>query len=235
MLISGALLLTITMCVIVGIVYFFNRPEVKLIAPLMIYFCLHAGYYAAFHRIEFRYILPPLLVFFVPATVVAAAAAQRWRSVQRLAPFILVTMLIVITQTGLSAYRQGMASVRVHKFHYVAKDMAEWLAREHPNAVVGAWNAGVLSFFSNTELVNLDGVVNDHALRANSNRRIDDYILERGIQLIVDEPSQIMGNLEKFAKDPTLGGRLGEIVYQVVDSEGRTLVAHRVRSAGQTN
>ena len=51
---------------------------------------------------------------------------------------------------------------------------------------VGAWNAGVLAYFSGREVVNLDGLVNDDVVPYVVSDRLADYIDARGIRYIVD-------------------------------------------------
>jgi len=64
---------------------------------------------------------------------------------------------------------------------------ARWLAAHAPpGARVGAWNAGLLGYFSERTVVNLDGVVNGDAWRAARAGRLADYAQERRLDLVVD-------------------------------------------------
>lgn len=61
--------------------------------------------------------------------------------------------------------------------------------KEHPvEGPVGAWNAGVISYFSGRQIVNLDGLVNDEILRYAKSGRLSDYVAERQITYIMDFP-----------------------------------------------
>ncbi len=59
--------------------------------------------------------------------------------------------------------------------------------RDHPEiAPVGAWNAGMLSYFSRRAVVNLDGLVNDEIYPYATTGRLLDYICKRGLRFVVD-------------------------------------------------
>ncbi|MGQ0672193.1 MAG: hypothetical protein ACT4N2_04845 [Hyphomicrobium sp.] len=62
--------------------------------------------------------------------------------------------------------------------------------RGHPEiAPVGAWNAGILSYFMGRPVVNLDGLVNDSVYPYVVDGRLHDYVAERGITNLVDFPT----------------------------------------------
>lgn len=85
-------------------------------------------------------------------------------------------------------------------------DAAIWIRDNAPEATVGSWNAGIMSYFSRAEVVNLDGVINDEALAANRTRSIDAYIRARGIDFLADGQGQIESNLNRFAGETDLIG-----------------------------
>jgi hypothetical protein len=194
------------------------------------YVALHFAYYGLFHRVEIRYVLAAIALFFVPlafaAEVIRERLAGRAAAAVLPAAFLVAATFSVIA--GVSAYSAGHASVRVHKYHYVARDMARWLAETHPGVRTAAWNAGILGYFSNTVLFNLDGVINDDALDAVRTRQIDAYILGSGVEILVDEPSQMAGNLARFAATPDDLRWLGPVIHESRDAEGRVIVARRI-------
>ena len=55
-----------------------------------------------------------------------------------------------------------------------------------PGAVVGAANAGIVSWWSDRRVVNLDGLINNAAAQAIAERRLADYLVEQGICYVVD-------------------------------------------------
>jgi hypothetical protein len=64
---------------------------------------------------------------------------------------------------------------------------ARWIdANLPPDARLGAFNAGILSYFSGRTVVNLDGAVNADAYAARRDGRMMDYILSRQLDYLVD-------------------------------------------------
>jgi hypothetical protein len=71
---------------------------------------------------------------------------------------------------------------RVQQLH-----AARWLeANTAPDARVGAFNAGILSYFSGRTVVNLDGAVNRDAFEARRQGHLMRYVLAREIDYLVD-------------------------------------------------
>lgn len=61
--------------------------------------------------------------------------------------------------------------------------------KEHPvKGLVGSWNAGIISYFSQQPIVNLDGLVNDDVLVYAKNGQLSEYVVERKIEYIMDFP-----------------------------------------------
>lgn len=64
---------------------------------------------------------------------------------------------------------------------------ARWLARNTPtDARLGAFNAGIYGYFSGRRVVNLDGVVNAEAYRANRSGQLLYYVLAQRIEYVID-------------------------------------------------
>jgi hypothetical protein len=67
-----------------------------------------------------------------------------------------------------------------------------WLAANAPrDAVVGSWNAGVVGYYAEQRVVNLDGLINNFDLLPYLvDRRTSEYILDNGITYLADmDPS----------------------------------------------
>jgi hypothetical protein len=60
------------------------------------------------------------------------------------------------------------------------------LRTQDVGATVGAWNAGVLAFYSGRDVVNLDGLVNDDVVPYVLSDALADYVDTRGIEYVVD-------------------------------------------------
>jgi len=77
---------------------------------------------------------------------------------------------------------------RVASEHRVQQlEAARWLAtRTAPDARIGAFNAGIYSYFSGRTVVNLDGVVNADAYAARRSDRLLDYAVTARLDHVVD-------------------------------------------------
>ena len=60
-----------------------------------------------------------------------------------------------------------------------------------PHQRIGAFNAGILGYFSERPVVNLDGVVNSDALDALRHKRLYTYLEQHHIRYLVDAPGAI--------------------------------------------
>ena len=64
---------------------------------------------------------------------------------------------------------------------------AGWMRAHLPaGATVGAWNAGILAFFSDRRVVNLDGLVNSRAFARSYRHDLCAYLDREGIAWVVD-------------------------------------------------
>lgn len=83
----------------------------------------------------------------------------------------------------------GMQSVRVGFYPWQGEMLqtARWIgAHTAPSARVGSFNAGILGYFSNRAVVNLDGVINNSAFDALRRRRLGDYLTANSIEYVAD-------------------------------------------------
>ena len=99
------------------------------------------------------------------------------------------------------------------------KYAGEQLGQLPPAAIVGSWNAGIVSFFSSRSVVNLDGLVNDDAARALIRGETASYVRARRLNYIVDFPSGQTASFGKRRGDPK--GALYKCVHSVQIYEKR--------------
>lgn len=192
---------------------------------LVVFFILHSFYYALFYRLEVRYVLPAFTAVLLCFGLVLGQQPRGLIGVRfARAPLLLGAMFTIATVAGVDAWTKYHGTTRTHQGHAWLYDAALWIKENEPEAAVGSWNAGIMSFFSRAEVVNLDGVINDDALRANRAGEIDNYIAERGITLLADGRGQISGNLIRFAGNTELMGPVqidynGVVVLQVAKDQ----------------
>ncbi len=100
--------------------------------------------------------------------------------------FVAVNMLLA---DGFVLLRRDLYPDSRFSFVQQAKvDAARWINRNLPlDTIVGSWNAGILAYFCERPVVNLDGLANNFEfleyLREN---RVYDYVLDRKIRFVAD-------------------------------------------------
>jgi hypothetical protein len=80
-------------------------------------------------------------------------------------------------------------------------EMAEYLQYRPLVGRIGGWNVGIVGFFTDGRVINLDGLMNDQIYPYALNRTVEQYIDRARIKYIVDFPLQI--------EDPGLSEVLG--------------------------
>ncbi len=79
--------------------------------------------------------------------------------------------------------------------------VSDWINANLPaDAVIGSMNSGALSYLAQRKVINLDGVMDIRSLQAHWQRRLPQYIHERGIDYLVDN----RGSLRAFCEDNAL-------------------------------
>jgi hypothetical protein len=66
------------------------------------------------------------------------------------------------------------------------KQAASWAERKVRGARVGSWNAGVLAYFSQEQVINIDGLVNDEVRPFIFAGTLQCYLLQRDIRYVLD-------------------------------------------------
>jgi hypothetical protein len=171
---------------------------------LLVYAWLHLAYYATGFALLVRYMLP----FCAIMIVVAFAAAGEWReraSARVRAACVLVYLVVCANAAyaGVQAWEQHQGATRTHEAHRDLLAMALWVRGHVPaQARLGAWNSGIMSYFSAHRVTNLDGVMNDHALSALEHHALERYIAQRHLDFIVDEESEVDSLMSDYGGDP---------------------------------
>jgi hypothetical protein len=208
-----------------------SHTTARLAAALLAYCVLHAGYYVVFMRAELRYVMPAAVVVLVAVGLVihAATVGRRPALIGPAAAIVGITLFANTVAAGATAWDRGHAATRTHLYHPLLLEMALWVRdNTPPETVVGSWNAGIMGYFSERTVVNVDGVVNDDALRAMQSRTLDEYIAGRNVAVLVDVPREIDRYLEAWG-GPNAAASLGRRLHVVEDKAGREIVAVRRR------
>jgi hypothetical protein len=105
-----------------------------------------------------------------------------------------------------------------------------FLKEQKPQVLYGSWNAGIISYFSGVDLINIDGLTNDEVLPFIKSNTLFDYIKYRGIDYLIDYEAML--NIKYFR---IKGGYLDERFYrclrplQAVDGDSPKFFDSRIR------
>ena len=155
---------------------------------LAAYALLGTAFYTSYFWFRQRwYLLSQLFVCTLLATLVLGYVAARLQARWRYAGNALVLLCLLGLGGALGREAQAMQSQGVYPWQAVYYKAAKKLSRVVPQGQrVGAFNAGMLAFFSERQVINLDGVVNREALSALRQRKLLSYLQRRDIRYLVD-------------------------------------------------
>jgi hypothetical protein len=80
-------------------------------------------------------------------------------------------------------------------------EMAEYIQDRRVVGRMGGWNVGIVGYFTDGKVINLDGLMNDHIYPYALEGTVEQYIDQSRIKYLVDFPNQI--------EDPKLSKVLG--------------------------
>jgi hypothetical protein len=180
---AGAIALLVVASMAVAYAYARCRVPLMLLAipaaGLIAQFLVHAGirwYMREWYLVATFPVLALLLGMVVDSLVGSRA--------RLLAPALVGVVLIATAVKAEHTY--------THAWYGLQPDMLEasrWIdAETPPDARVGAFNSGIVGYFSHRTTVNLDGVMNPDAFDAIKRRRVAAYVDEREIDYIADFP-----------------------------------------------
>lgn len=80
--------------------------------------------------------------------------------------------------------------------------MAEWVnANTEKSAIIGSFQTGILGYYLERKFYGLDGKINQDALNAMKENRIDEYVKEKNINYIMDKPKVLNDLFVKRSRD----------------------------------
>ncbi len=178
----------------------------KTAAWLLCFAGIHCAYYFLFASAQVRYLMPAVAVFLVAMGILAGITLRQSRRVAVRVAWggVFLVLLANASVAGALAWQKCQGATRTHRGHGRMLTMAQWIDENtHEGAVIGSWNAGIFSYFSGRQVVNLDGVINDDAIIAIRDRRLLQYILDREIDYLIEDPRQIEEFMDRFGGDDT--------------------------------
>ena len=171
------------------------------------YALAHTGYYVVIVRPEIRYLYPVfiLMSFYVAVALqwLIARAREPARATSNVS-YVAIAMLCCGVVAGATAFQYGYGAGRYNSAHLGFYDgLAAWLkSHTAKDAVVGGFNCGIVSYYSDRRVVNLDGVMNDAAIWAIRSRTLEHYIDSQGIEYLADIDTEIDRFMDEFSGDP---------------------------------
>jgi hypothetical protein len=96
-----------------------------------------------------------------------------------------ILFLALFTFSSFISWSRNLEDSQIQQSETMA--VAEWTNSNLPRGtVIGAFNSGVLGYFSNHRVINLDGLVNNKAFAALRDKKLFDYIEEEKIDYLID-------------------------------------------------
>lgn len=170
------------------------------------YALAHTGYYVVVVKAEIRYLYPVfiLMAFYLAIAVqwLIARAREPARASSNLS-YVAIAMLCCSAIAGVTAFQYGYGAGRYNSAHLGLYDgLAAWIkSHTEEDAIVGGFNSGIVSYYSDRRVVNLDGVMNDAAIWAIRSRTLEHYIDSQGIEYLADIDTEIDRFMDEFSGD----------------------------------
>jgi len=215
----GATVLFVGVCFFVGLIWKVRRaPAMKDLWWIPVYAGVHIGFYISFGQPDIRCLYPafiPLLIFGAAAVRVSCEQQPQRELCFRKA---LLTLFIFILSGGIAgvfAFQKGFATCRYHSLHAGLYDLARCIEKHSPpDAVIGSFNAGIISYYSHRPTVNLDGVMNDSVIPAIVEKRLAEYLDREKIGYLADMRGEIEKFMTGFGGDPDWTSKW-QVVYEI--------------------
>lgn len=132
----------------------------------------------------------PLVVSFLLVSVhLAQRLAVRWSRLKQLASAVLVSSALLVLTTAAVAQSRAWSAVEhgIYPGQRPALEAVQLLDATLPaDAAVAGWNSGIVAFFSERSVVNLDGAISATTLEYLRDRDLTSLLCAREIHAIVD-------------------------------------------------
>ena len=207
-------------------------------------FCLLlVAYYNALQIQQWLWYYAPLAIYGVLLAGLAVAdfasstlleAGRDTSSRRALAPIQAILLVPLVVAFALQA--RTFADPDLRSIQIANRDAGEWIAGNLPeDAVLASWDAGVVGYFAQRPVVNLDGVVNSYQFyEASRDGRIGEFLADEGVGYVVNHGDDVEG--EDPSIRPWLDATFGDDVAagaQIVHVEPFTYSGTTTGSGGR--
>jgi Dolichyl-phosphate-mannose-protein mannosyltransferase len=142
-----------------------------------------------------RYLAPFLIVYLAFSTIgasnlIRSGIPSGFPRLRRCAVLISLAAVVGFLAAVSSLHVVGMSQGKSRKTSMY--DTALWINENTPpDAVIGAFQSGIVGYYLNRDFYGLDGKINRGALRAMREHRMDVYVREKQISYLLDWPALI--------------------------------------------
>ena len=177
-------------------------------------FCiLLIGYYGFLQTQQWLWYYGPVLIYLMGLYVLAMADMVESALLELPAlgsPYrtlgIVAGVLILPMAIFLGYEVRDMLDPRAGSTQQADKSAAEWIRYHLPEDVVlGSWDAGVIGYYAQRRVINLDGLVNSHAYyHALRQKRVGAFLASQHLSMIVNHGDIVNGrdpDLERYVRD----------------------------------
>ncbi|KPL90715.1 glycosyltransferase family protein [Herpetosiphon geysericola] len=168
--------------------------------PLLLYLPIPLVYYGYMMQQDNpRHFVPWSLAVIILLAWALAAMLQRLPSISYLAvPAIIAGVLIVQTLDSSQFWREKeTAPSQSQPTMYQA---ALWMRDNLPSdALIGAKNSGIYQYYSGHHVLNIDGKLNNDILAVYDQRRMLDYLREKGVTYLIDQESTMADHIQFYS------------------------------------
>jgi len=203
-------------------------------------------YHGGFSFQPWYYVVQPWL----GAMLAAALADTIWRWARQPGPLVwarglalvaLIAVLCAVPLATVRTIRRWQNSAGLNFAHEPIYAAAIWVGENVPaDAIVGSWNAGMISYLSGREVVNLDGLVNSWDFYRVKQHDLCDYWRETRMAYLVDvfEADRELAFIKDYYAPSTdltpCAAQLDRIwVGPAYPNSPRHAEAYRIRQAGE--
>lgn len=154
---------------------------------------------------NFRYQTPHFISFITATAIIIDAwiGSLKANAFGKYVRFLLLLFLIFSTgRASASAIARLSAPLDLSQnIHCLRVKAAEWIDKNlEKDAILAAWNAGEIAYFSGRRTVNLDGLINSYGYYKtvlSGKKSLEDYLREENVDYLIDH--MIPENLKKYS------------------------------------
>ncbi|MCP3913096.1 MAG: hypothetical protein GY713_19340 [Actinomycetia bacterium] len=184
---------------------------------------LQVGYYVTMSAQQWLWYFAPLVLHMVVLAVAvvtdfAEEAELESRAVDRpTSRYVIVALVVGVAVGGLFAAAR-FTDPNLRSIQLANREAAEWVSDNVPeDAVLSAWDAGVLGYFTDQSVVNLDGVINSYEyLEALETGTTAEFLSARNVTWVINH-----GPMDENGLDPEFVPLIG--AYFGVDADSIVL------------